>query len=383
MSVFGAIAKCRTGARLPHHRHRLAGGVQPEDLAGEAGCQIELLVGPDGQPAGETVKLPLGFEGAVQVEHLHAVVLAVGDEQLVVRGHEDGVRLVELPRRRALAAPAREELAGAIEAEHTPFAAPVSLHHEHIAVRREGNVGRLVEQAGPGCLVPHARLPARAEGEQQLPLRVHLHHRVPLHVGGPDAAVGGDAQTVRAVVEPLTHRPQVGALRVELHQGVLATIEHPHVPLRIERHAGRGAERDAVWQTETGLHRLVAQRRRVLHLFRVRLVEHARRVARLEQEKEQRKQDLHRRLSQEGARPSWSARQSCPSARRGASAKRASVGRRRRGRRGTGWARWQPRSHSARAGGPPVSRLRWSSRRCGRTPCARGRTASRRRPPAR
>src|SRR3954453_16623781 len=116
---------------LPHHRHSLAVAVQAEDLAREAGGEIQLAVGADQQTAGKAIELPRLDEAAVKVEDLDAAIFAVGDEQLVVRGHQDRMRLIELTRGWSFAAPALDELSGLVEAQHASFTAPMPLDDEH------------------------------------------------------------------------------------------------------------------------------------------------------------------------------------------------------------------------------------------------------------
>ena len=99
------LAQRRAGPRLAHHRQRRPVRAEPQDLPGEAGRQIQLPIGTEQQTARQAVERPLAQKAPVEIEYLHAVVLAVGDEQFVLRRDQDRVRLIELSRRCPLPAP--------------------------------------------------------------------------------------------------------------------------------------------------------------------------------------------------------------------------------------------------------------------------------------
>src|SRR6478609_308271 len=103
------IPQRRPRAGLTHHRHSFPVLIEPENLARETGGEIELSIGSDQQPARQPVELPGLDELSVEIEHLDAPVLAVGNQHLVVGRDEDRVRLIELSRLRALATPALDE----------------------------------------------------------------------------------------------------------------------------------------------------------------------------------------------------------------------------------------------------------------------------------
>src|SRR5207302_8187484 len=68
-----------------------------------------LLVDVD--PARPAELLPFGLIGAVLIENLNAIVLAVADEQPAARVHRQCMRLVELIRARPSFAPRFDQLA--------------------------------------------------------------------------------------------------------------------------------------------------------------------------------------------------------------------------------------------------------------------------------
>src|SRR5947207_11574376 len=76
---------------------------------------VDRVVSGDGDAARPAELIPDIEELAVLIEDLDAVVLAVADEQTPARVHGDRVRLADLSRARALAAPFLQELSGAIE----------------------------------------------------------------------------------------------------------------------------------------------------------------------------------------------------------------------------------------------------------------------------
>src|SRR5262245_20105621 len=146
----------RDGVRLAELAERLAlaagdpehvaGKIELEHLAGMAMGEPEVLVGRDEQAARRAWVLRLAQEGSVRVEHLDALVVAVGhvDEALGIDRH--GMRDVELARSLALASPRRDEVAVAVELEYARLALAVTLHHVNVTVGGKGHVVRLVEQ---------------------------------------------------------------------------------------------------------------------------------------------------------------------------------------------------------------------------------------------
>src|SRR5436190_1559393 len=82
---------------------------------------------------------------SVLIEHLHAVVLAVGDKQAAAPVDPDAVRQIELPRRVAGLAPG--ELVFGLGREFVDPGVAVTVGHKHLARGRESDVGRQVERA--------------------------------------------------------------------------------------------------------------------------------------------------------------------------------------------------------------------------------------------
>ena len=98
--------------------------------------------------------MPLGLVFAVAVEHLHAMVLAVGDIDLAVVVAGDVVDEVELSRPGAGLAPREQQFS--IGRVFVDAGILVSVGDVDVAVRREGGVGAAVERVAgetgrPAC----------------------------------------------------------------------------------------------------------------------------------------------------------------------------------------------------------------------------------------
>src|SRR5262245_47044046 len=122
------------------------GDVQDVALDEDAARAAELLV--------------LGDVLAVLIEHLHAIVVAIADEQSALAVERQRVRLIELSRAGTELAPLLDELAGLVELQDPVVAGAVTLGHEDVAVRRGDDVVRLVEVVRGGGA---ARLAEREE----------------------------------------------------------------------------------------------------------------------------------------------------------------------------------------------------------------------------
>ena len=119
--------------------------------------------------------LPRCDEGAVLIEHLNAIVFAVGDiHPTPGTTDEDVVGLVEVAGRGSLAPPVLDKMAVLRKLHHAACAVLIrvmAVGNKDVAIGRHGNAGRPVEpiRAGSG----HTLL---AEHHQYLALRAQLEH---------------------------------------------------------------------------------------------------------------------------------------------------------------------------------------------------------------
>src|SRR5207245_6576320 len=118
---------------VPRHRFRF--GVR----------DVNHVVLVDVDTAWPAVLLPLFDEGAVLIEDLNPVVIAIADEQTAARIHREAVRLIELAGPGAKLAPFLDELAGLVELEDPVVAGAVALRDEDVAVCRGDDVVGLIE----------------------------------------------------------------------------------------------------------------------------------------------------------------------------------------------------------------------------------------------
>jgi hypothetical protein len=141
--------------------------------------------------------VPLRLVPAVAVEHLHAVVLAVGHVDPAVGIAGDVVRDVELARIGAGGAPGEQELAVGRVFVHARIA--VAVGHVDVALRRHRGVGAAMKR-----LPAHVgrRLAGDAEGEQHLSVARALADGVVAIVGEPDRVVGRHVDAVGAGKHP-------------------------------------------------------------------------------------------------------------------------------------------------------------------------------------
>src|SRR5437870_5451601 len=93
---------------------------------------------PEGRKAAEAAN-----EFAALIEDLHAIVLAVADEEIALGIEPHRVRGVELALAGALFAPGEKKFSGLVKF-HYPRVA-IAIGDEEIAVGRKGDIGRLVE----------------------------------------------------------------------------------------------------------------------------------------------------------------------------------------------------------------------------------------------
>ena len=146
------------------------------------------------QRAGPVQIVPLRLVFAVAVEHLHAVVLAVGDIDPAVGVGDDVVDDVELAGIGAGLAPGLDQLA--VGRVFVDAGIAVAVGHIDLALRRQRSVGAAVER-----LAAHERrgLVRNADGQQHLAVGGAFAHGVVAVVGAIEIVVGVDVQAVRAV----------------------------------------------------------------------------------------------------------------------------------------------------------------------------------------
>src|SRR5262249_11587433 len=199
--------------------------------------------------------VPLQLVLAVAVEHLHAMVLAVGDIDPAVLVGGDVVRDVELPGIGPGGAPAHQVFA--VGRVFVDAGIAVSVRHVDLALGRERGVGAAIERlaAQEGCgLVGHA------DGQQHLALGGHLADRVVAVVGAVEGVVAVDMDAVRATEQAFAPRAQEVALAVEYHHGMLTAVEDVHVVLAVDRDRRDIAELPAVGQLRPVLHDALTMR---------------------------------------------------------------------------------------------------------------------------
>src|SRR5262249_48364020 len=133
------------------------------------------VVTPDEHRAGLTELGPRRDEPAILIEHLHAIVLPIGNIYPATRSaNEDVVRLVEAAGRQPLAPPRFEERPFFRDLPHAPRAEAiriVAVGHEDAAVQRNRHARRSIERVGPGP--GHAFLP---QDHQDFAFRTELEH---------------------------------------------------------------------------------------------------------------------------------------------------------------------------------------------------------------
>src|SRR5262249_45564736 len=111
--------------------------------------RIDVVVAVDVEAARAPELLPLRKEFAVLIENLDAIVDAIGNEQPASRIHGELMGGVELTRSAAALAPGLDVGAILGELEDAVVGTrPVPLRHEDVTVRRNEDVGRLVEGVG-------------------------------------------------------------------------------------------------------------------------------------------------------------------------------------------------------------------------------------------
>ena len=177
--------------------------------------------------------VPLRLVLALAVEHLDAVVLAVGHVHPAVGVAADVVGNVELAGVGAGLTPREDRRPVRRELVHPRVA--VAVGHVEIALRRQGGVcaaiERLAAHVGPGG-------PGNSYREQHLALEGAMPDGVIAVVGQPERVVRRHVETVGPTEHAFTPGAQEVAVPVEHDHGMLAPVECVHPVLLVDAHRG-------------------------------------------------------------------------------------------------------------------------------------------------
>src|SRR3954470_3432455 len=188
------------------------------------------------EDAARPAELPIfGDELAVLIEHLHAVVVAIADEQPSLRVEGERVRLVEFTRSGAELAPLLDELAGLVELQDPVVAGAVSFANEDVAVRCGDDVVRLIK------IVGRRRAARLAEREQHFAVGAELEDLVALGRAGPrtDRAARRGAAPASGFSAG-RFRTAAACARAALRQRrIVLAVGDPHVAVAIDMDAVR------------------------------------------------------------------------------------------------------------------------------------------------
>ena len=205
------------------------------------------------QPARAVQVVPLRVILALPVEHLHAVVLAVGHIDPAVLVAADVVHDVECAGIGARLAPGELQLAVWRILVHARVA--VAVGDVDVALGRQRGVGAAVERI---AAVHRRGLAGHADLQQELPFQRQPAHRVVAVVGAVDRVVRRDVHAVRPTEQTLAPGAQEVAVAVEHHHRVLAAREDVDVVLAVHADRGDLAVVPAVGQLAPVLDHLVA-----------------------------------------------------------------------------------------------------------------------------
>src|SRR6185295_14076047 len=203
--------------------------------------------------AGPMQVVPLRFVFAIAVEHLHAMVLAVGDVDPACIVGGDIVGDIELPRFAAGFAPRHDELARWREFVHARVA--VAVGNVDFVLRRQRRVRATVKR-----FPAHERGGFAGDADRQLDLAragAAPHRMVPV-IGQVEHIVLVDVETVRALEYALTPGAQEVAVAIEHDDRVLAAIEDVDLILAVNADGGNVLEAPAVGQFGPVLHHAIA-----------------------------------------------------------------------------------------------------------------------------
>ena len=166
---------------------------------------------------------------AIAVEHLHAVVLAVGDIDPTIGIGADVVDDVEFALAGARSAPRMQQFAVRRIFVHARVA--VAVRDVDLALGRQRGMSaamkRLAAHIGGG-------LAGDAELEQHLPVECDLAHKMAAVIGQEHRVVGGHMHAMRPWILALPTRAQEIAGSVEHHHRVLAAVEDIDVVVAVD-----------------------------------------------------------------------------------------------------------------------------------------------------
>src|SRR5262249_54885206 len=137
---------------------------------------VDGVVARDEDAARAAELLPHTEHRAALIEDLDAIVLAVADEQAAARVHRDRIGLPHLARAGSLVSPLLHEPSAAREPHDAiVLAVTMTVRDEDVAVRRDHDVRRLIEEIGPrardaGLAERHEHLAGGAELEHLMTL---------------------------------------------------------------------------------------------------------------------------------------------------------------------------------------------------------------------
>ena len=184
---------------------------------------------------------PGGLEPAVAVEHLHAVVLAVGDVDPAIGIAMDVVRQVEFALADAAFAPGGQVFpVGRVLVD---LRVAVAVGHVDLALRRQRGVGAAAER-----LPAHEwrGLAGHADGHQHAAVERAFPHAMGAIVGAEDGVVGRHVHAVGAREHALAPRAQESALAVEHDHRMFAAVEHIDVVVAVHADGAHLVERPSV-----------------------------------------------------------------------------------------------------------------------------------------
>jgi hypothetical protein len=172
---------------------------------------------------------PLRLVPAVGIEHLHAMILAIGDVHPAVRVAADVVRNVELARVGARLAPRGQQRAVRRVLVHARIAVPVG--DVQIAARRQRGVRATVKR-----LAAHVRrwLARDAQGQQHLAVQRAVPHGVIAVVAEPQRVVGRHVHAVGPAKHAFAPRAEKIAVAVEHAHRVRAPVERVHAVVAVD-----------------------------------------------------------------------------------------------------------------------------------------------------
>ncbi len=197
--------------------------------------------------------IPLRLVFAVAVEHLDAVVLAVGDIDETVGVGCDVVDDVELAGIGARFAPGLDQ--SAVGREFVDAGIAVTVRDVDFALGRERGVGAAVER-----LAAHEgrRLVRDADRQQHFAVGRAFPHRVVAVIGAIEIVLGVDVQSMRAIEQAFAPARDEIALAVEYHHRVGAAVEDIDAVLAVDRDRGDVCEIPSLRQLRPILHHAVA-----------------------------------------------------------------------------------------------------------------------------